>query len=141
MNEILESTSTTLAAPELARVCSRRWTFDLNYRNKSSCNSPDLPHPPGYFERSFPNTTVRNNDPNLTVKRSWDIALGPFRQVPMNFFILWMAGNSISIFPIMMVMMLFFRPIQALLSIHASKLMLYIYISYQCVYCIRTLFN
>ncbi|KAK3086289.1 hypothetical protein FSP39_016371, partial [Pinctada imbricata] len=49
-------------------------------------------------------------------QRSWDIALGPLKQIPMNFFIMWMAGNSISIFPIMMVGMMFFRPIQALLA-------------------------
>lgn len=38
----------------------------------------------------------------------------------MNFFIMWMAGNSISIFPIMMVGMMFFRPFQALISIQAT---------------------
>ena len=37
-------------------------------------------------------------------------------QVPMNMFIMWMSGNSISIFPIMMVGMMFLRPIQALFS-------------------------
>ncbi|XP_006818021.2 ER membrane protein complex subunit 4-like [Saccoglossus kowalevskii] len=35
----------------------------------------------------------------------------------MNLFIMWMAGNSISIFPIMMVGMMLWRPVQALLSI------------------------
>ena len=34
----------------------------------------------------------------------------------MNMFIMWMSGNSISIFPIMMVGMMFLRPIQALFS-------------------------
>ena len=56
----------------------------------------------------------------LIDKRSWDIAIGPLKQIPMNFFIMWMAGNSISIFPIMMVGMMFFRPIQALISIQAT---------------------
>ncbi|KAK7498848.1 hypothetical protein BaRGS_00009940 [Batillaria attramentaria] len=60
---------------------------------------------------------VKDVDPNLIVKRSWDIALGPIKQVPMNMFIMWMAGSSISIFPIMMVGMMFFRPIQAMLAI------------------------
>ena len=39
----------------------------------------------------------------------------------MNMFIMWMAGSSISIFPIMMVGMMFFRPIQAILAIQNSK--------------------
>jgi len=56
----------------------------------------------------------------LIDKRSWDIALGPLKQIPMNFFIMWMSGNSISIFPIMMVGMMFFRPFQALISIQAT---------------------
>jgi len=38
----------------------------------------------------------------------------------MNLFIMWMAGNSISIFPIMMVGMMFIRPIQALLAIQQT---------------------
>lgn len=42
------------------------------------------------------------------------------KQVPMNLFIMYMAGNSISIFPIMMVGMLFMRPIQALLSTNST---------------------
>lgn len=52
----------------------------------------------------------------LVNKKSWDIALAPVKQLPMNLFIMWMAGNTISIFPIMMVGMMFVRPIQALLQ-------------------------
>lgn len=58
----------------------------------------------------------KETDSALIVKKSWDVALGPLKQIPMNFFIMWMAGNTISIFPIMMVGMMFFRPIQALMS-------------------------
>lgn len=50
----------------------------------------------------------------MITKKSWDIALAPIKQVPMNLFIMYMAGNSISIFPIMMVGMLLLRPIQAI---------------------------
>lgn len=38
----------------------------------------------------------------------------------MNLFLMYMAGNSISIFPIMMVGMLFMRPIKALLSLSSA---------------------
>ena len=34
---------------------------------------------------------------------------------------MWMAGNTISIFPIMMVGMMFIRPIQALLALQQSE--------------------
>merc|ERR1712080_438487 len=56
-------------------------------------------------------------DPSLRIKRSWDVALGPFKQVPMNLFIMYMSGNTISIFPIMMVVMMMFRPFKTLFSV------------------------
>uniref|UniRef100_A0A183B9G9 ER membrane protein complex subunit 4 n=1 Tax=Echinostoma caproni TaxID=27848 RepID=A0A183B9G9_9TREM len=77
-------------------------------------------HPPGYVDRSFPAGAVRDSDPQLVVQRSWNIALGPLRQVPMNLFIMWISGNSISFFPLMSVIMLFLRPIQALFSIQTT---------------------
>ena len=58
---------------------------------------------------------------SVHLQKSWDIALGPLKQIPMNLFIMWMAGNSISMFPIMMVGMMFIRPIQALLAVQQSK--------------------
>lgn len=39
----------------------------------------------------------------------------------MNLFIMYMSGNTISIFPIMMVCMMAWRPIQALMSMSASR--------------------
>uniref|UniRef100_A0A671L993 ER membrane protein complex subunit 4 n=1 Tax=Sinocyclocheilus anshuiensis TaxID=1608454 RepID=A0A671L993_9TELE len=51
----------------------------------------------------------------------WDVALGPLKQIPMNLFIMYMSGNTISIFPIMMVCMMAWRPIQALMSMSASE--------------------
>ena len=44
----------------------------------------------------------------------WSIALGPWKQLPLNLLVLWMAGNTISLFPIMMVGMMLVRPIQAI---------------------------
>ena len=34
----------------------------------------------------------------------------------MNLFVMWMAGNSVSIFPVMMVGMMFMKPVQALIG-------------------------
>jgi len=83
--------------------------------------SPDsLPDPPGYSNSTFPESTSHDSKPDLIEKKSWDIALGPIKQLPMNLFIMWMAGSSISIFPIMMIGMMFIRPIQALLSIQQT---------------------
>ena len=46
---------------------------------------------------------------NLRNKRSWDLALGPIKQVPQNLFVMYMSGNTLSIFPIMMVIMMAVR--------------------------------
>lgn len=57
----------------------------------------------------------------FVLQRCWDVALGPLKQIPMNLFIMYMSGNTISIFPIMMVCMMAWRPIQALMSMSASE--------------------
>merc|ERR1711962_579248 len=83
-------------------------------------SSENLPSPVGCVESQAISERVKEADPTLINKRSWDIALGPIKQVPMNMFIMWMAGSSISIFPIMMVGMMFIRPIQAMLSVQST---------------------
>jgi len=100
-----------------------KWTIDFTGANRSKGDkqialpSQSLAKPCG-FSDNVNVMTVEKKDPDsvLIVKKAWDIALGPLKQIPMNFFIMWMAGNTISIFPIMMVGMMFFRPIQALMS-------------------------
>ncbi|CAH8634602.1 unnamed protein product [Schistosoma guineensis] len=102
-------------------ILTNNFIFRTRITAPNQINTPELKHPPGYVDRSFPATAVRDSDPHLMRQRSWNIALGPFRQVPMNLFIMWISGSSISIFPLMSVIMLFLRPLQALLSAQASK--------------------
>ncbi|XP_077543394.1 ER membrane protein complex subunit 4 isoform X1 [Haemaphysalis longicornis] len=82
----------------------------------------ELASPPGYSSSlgQGHSEASRETEANLIVKKSWDVALAPWKQVPMNLFIMYMAGNSISIFPIMMVGMLFLRPVKALLTIQST---------------------
>ncbi|KAG8042538.1 hypothetical protein G9C98_005172 [Cotesia typhae] len=71
-----------------------KWNLDFAHKNKSDKNA-DLPNPPGYnsggaLYHSMEN--LRENDSNhLIIKKSWDLALGPLKQVPMNLFIMFMA--------------------------------------------------
>ncbi|KAL9588001.1 MAG: hypothetical protein Q9203_003184 [Teloschistes exilis] len=70
------------------------------------------------FERSpgvFPITDWEKTD-ILKVKKSWEVALAPAKQLPMNAIMMYMSGNSLQIFSIMMVFMLFKNPIQGLLQ-------------------------
>ncbi|XP_034854896.1 ER membrane protein complex subunit 4-like [Mirounga leonina] len=84
----------------------------------------DLLYPVGYFDKQMSDTSVQETERTLVEKRCWDIALGPLKQIPMNLFFMYMAGNTISIFPTMMVYMMAWWPIQALMAISATFKML-----------------
>lgn len=100
---------------KLVKRSKGSWSLDFTSKRLN-----ELPSPPGYCATLAQAhvEAAKDVDNMLIVKKSWDIALAPLKQVPMNLFIMYMAGNSISIFPIMMVGMLFLRPVKALLSIH-----------------------
>lgn len=67
------------------------------------------------------NEVAKETDQNhLIIKKSWELALNPIKQVPMNLLIMYMSGNSISIFPIMMVGMMLLRPAKALFATGAT---------------------
>lgn len=102
---------------------SKRFKWHLDYNSKSRVQTADLASPPGYnATTSIANTEIsKDTDANLLlIKKLWDVALGPLKQVPMNLFIMYMAGNSISIFPIMMVGMLIVRPVKALFTTQST---------------------
>ena len=56
----------------------------------------------------------------LKLKKSWELALAPAKQLPMNAIMMYMSGNSLQIFSIMMVWMLFMNPLKGLLGINAA---------------------
>jgi hypothetical protein len=56
----------------------------------------------------------------LKVKKAWEMALGPAKQLPMNAIGMYMSGNSLQIFSIMMVFMLFKGPITAVFGINQA---------------------
>ncbi|CAH2104486.1 unnamed protein product [Euphydryas editha] len=98
-----------------------KWALDFNQKNKNQAT--EFPSPPGYSQSANANYTESSKDTDsnlLLIKKLWDVALGPLKQVPMNLFIMYMAGNSISIFPIMMVGMLIVRPVKALFSTQST---------------------
>jgi ER membrane protein complex subunit 4 len=52
----------------------------------------------------------------LKVKKAWELAIAPAKSLPMNAVMMYMSGNTLQIFSIMMVFMLFKNPIQALIQ-------------------------
>ena len=97
----------------------RKWFVDFSKRSSSSSNYLQVQEhapPVGYTEKSIPDDEISEEGTRLIGMRSWDIALGPLKQAPMNVMISWMAGNSIALFPIMFVGMLLFRPFQSIFT-------------------------
>lgn len=91
----------------------------------------DPPPPPGFVTAIQSNASsskgnskgkkdVQQSDSedqdNLKVKKALDAALSPGKNIPMNAFMLWMSGNGVQIFSVMITGMLFFQPIKALMS-------------------------
>ena len=56
----------------------------------------------------------------LKLKKAWELAIAPAKQLPMNAIGMWMTGNSLQIFSIFMVFTLFRGPLTALMNINAT---------------------
>lgn len=52
----------------------------------------------------------------LKLKKAWEVALAPVKSLPMTFIMMYMSGNTLQIFSIMMVMMAFKNPIMGLIN-------------------------
>ncbi|XP_078058859.1 ER membrane protein complex subunit 4-like [Mustelus asterias] len=115
-----------------------KWTLELNLSGSSSCGgragSRGLESrgqqfgqghstcPITYSDKQLPDICIQETDWILVEKVTLlGHRLGPIETLPMNLFIMYMAGNTISILPIMMVCMMAWRPIQALMSMSASE--------------------
>lgn len=52
----------------------------------------------------------------LKLKKAWEVALAPVKSLPMTAIMMYMTGNSLQIFSIMMVFMAFKNPIAGLIG-------------------------
>jgi hypothetical protein len=52
----------------------------------------------------------------LKLKKAWEVALAPVKSLPMTAFMMYMSGNSLQIFSIMMVVMAFKNPLMGLVN-------------------------
>ena len=100
----------------------RKWFIDMTRSNANNSLIPlkcDHVPPVGFSDKPHMvvDTTNAEEGSRLNSMRSWEVALGPLKQAPMNVMISWMAGNSIALFPIMFVGMLLFRPFQSMLAL------------------------
>ncbi|KAK7749133.1 hypothetical protein SLS62_008420 [Diatrype stigma] len=115
--------STTLDTP--------RWVADLKSPPAPKSRS-SIPDPPGFPSHSTGLTkkqaskeakaqparkqpTPEEMD-TLKLKKAWEVALAPVKNLPMTAIMMYMSGNSLQIFSIMMVLMAFKNPIMGILS-------------------------
>jgi len=109
-----------------------KWVIDLNTgvppRPKNAASIPD---PPGFTsskalagkqksQSSGRKPPTPEETETLKLKKAWEVALGPAKQLPMQAIMGYMSGNSLQIFSIMMVFMLFKNPIQAIAQTNAQ---------------------
>ena len=52
----------------------------------------------------------------LKLKKAWEVALAPVKNLPMTAIMMYMSGNSLQIFSIMMVFMAFKNPVMGILT-------------------------
>ncbi|KAI5809102.1 hypothetical protein DFH27DRAFT_590017 [Peziza echinospora] len=86
--------------------------------------------PPGYGGNSSgggnKKTTPQKPPPTsaetdaLLLKKAWELALSPSKALPMSLIMMYMSGNSLQIFSIMMVWMAFANPVKAIFSVNGA---------------------
>jgi len=109
----------------------RKWFIDntlatttTTTATAAAANNNLLSTPIGFSNDGVRDIITQEDDDRLLARRSWDIALQPIKQLPMNMILAWMAGNSFSLMSIMIVSMLFMKPIQ----VHSFIFRLFIFI-------------
>ncbi|TVY33462.1 ER membrane protein complex subunit, partial [Lachnellula subtilissima] len=104
-----------------------QWVIDLNSPPAGKPKTAGIPDPPGYTstggkkQQSSSKTAVRAPPTTeemdvLKLKKAWEVALAPVKQLPMTAIMMYMSGNSLQIFSIMMVGMAFKNPIMGLMA-------------------------
>ncbi|EPE10728.1 hypothetical protein F503_05823 [Ophiostoma piceae UAMH 11346] len=116
-----------------------RWVADLKSPPTPRSKGGSIPDPPGFAPQTVSSGKKRDAKETkaaaaaaaalaakkkqtpeeletLKVKKAWEVALGPLKSLPMTGIMMYMSGNSLQIFSIMMVFMAFKNPIMGLLS-------------------------
>ncbi|KAF2730631.1 hypothetical protein EJ04DRAFT_515138 [Polyplosphaeria fusca] len=106
-----------------------QWVLDLNSAPPSRPKNATYADPPGYTatstskQRSQSSKTPARQAPTpdemdtLKMKKAWELAIAPAKQLPMNAIGMYMTGNTLQIFSIFMVFTLFKTPVLAVASI------------------------
>ncbi|KAJ4294728.1 hypothetical protein N0V88_004962 [Collariella sp. IMI 366227] len=108
------------------------WALQLKNPPAYKSKQAGIPDPPGYSTSQAPSSSKKKDAKDsktaprkaptpdemdtLKVKKAWEVALGPIKGLPMTGIMMYMSGNSLQIFSIMMVFMAFKNPIMGILG-------------------------
>ncbi|KAI1205856.1 uncharacterized protein F4807DRAFT_464318 [Annulohypoxylon truncatum] len=103
------------------------WVANLRHPPKPASTTGSIPDPPGYpsmlTKKQAKETKVQpRKQPTpeemdtLKLKKAWEVALAPVKNLPMTAIMMYMSGNSLQIFSIMMVFMAFKNPIMGIIA-------------------------
>ncbi|KAI8809458.1 hypothetical protein BJ742DRAFT_852829 [Cladochytrium replicatum] len=106
----------------------KKWQLDLTTLDNSSKKHSTKIDPAGFslnmYDRLRPVQSTSDSadsqeDPQaqLKLKKAWETALGPGKSVPMNAFMLYMSGNSVQIWSILITVMLLFNSIKGAIGV------------------------
>ncbi|TQV96119.1 hypothetical protein V2A60_003435 [Cordyceps javanica] len=102
-----------------------RWVQQLRSPPAAKTKAPGIVDPPGFAgsggnKKQKDSKTAPRKPPThdemdtLKLKKAWEVALAPVKALPMTFIMMYMSGNSLQIFSIMMVFMAFKNPVMGL---------------------------
>ncbi|KAK2591974.1 hypothetical protein QQS21_010310 [Conoideocrella luteorostrata] len=105
------------------------WVAQLRSPPAAKSKVPGIPDPIGFSSGSSgskkpskdgktqPRKPPSNDEmETLKLKKAWEVALAPAKSLPMTLIMMYMSGNSLQIFSIMMVFMAFKNPIAGLMA-------------------------
>ncbi|CAI4213022.1 unnamed protein product [Parascedosporium putredinis] len=106
-----------------------KWIADLNNPPLPKSKAAGVVDPPGFPSQTSTKKSNASRDKapqrqpqtpaemdTLKIKKAWEVALAPVKGLPMTAIMMYMSGNSLQIFSIMMVWMAFKNPIMGLIS-------------------------
>ncbi|KAI0600973.1 hypothetical protein F4775DRAFT_544451 [Biscogniauxia sp. FL1348] len=120
-----------------------KWVADLQYPPTPKAKNGSIPDPPGYpspstglskkhasKDASKSQQQQQQQPPRkqptpeemdeLKLKKAWEVATAPVKSLPMTAIMMYMSGNSLQIFSIMMVYMAFKNPVVGLLATNTA---------------------
>jgi len=113
-----------------------KWVVHLRSPPPAKARSPGIPDPPGFPSAAAPSAKKRDaakdakNQPRrpptademdtLKLKKAWEVVINVIKNVPMTAIMMYMSGNSLQIFSIMMVFMAFKNPVMGLVAMNRA---------------------